>query len=220
MSGTRSGQPAVRVLVVDDQTLFREGLVELLKADQRVSLVGQAEDGEQALERIAAFLPAVVLMDVRMPRLDGIRATARIVKEFPSVRVVILASVQTDDSVVEALRAGAAGYVLKDADHESLVAAILSAAEGRHVLNREGQVAVVSAALGKLERPRPPDGLTYRQLQILRLMALGLALKQIGRELGLSEKTVRNQASLMYAKLRIHDRAQAILYAFHKGLVA
>ena len=80
MSGTRSGQPAVRVLVVDDQTLFREGLVELLKADQRVSLVGQAEDGEQALERIAALLPAVVLMDVRMPRLDGIRATARIVR--------------------------------------------------------------------------------------------------------------------------------------------
>jgi DNA-binding NarL/FixJ family response regulator len=209
----------VRVLVVDDQTLFREGLVELLKADQRVSLVGQAEDGEQALERIAALLPAVVLMDVRMPRLDGIRATARIVKEFPSVRVVILASVQTDDSVVEALRAGAAGYVLKDADHESLVAAILRAAAGRCVLNQEGQVAVVSAALGRLEGPPPPDGLTYRQLQILRLMALGLALKQIGLELGLSEKTVRNQASLMYAKLRIHDRAQAILYAVHKGLV-
>jgi DNA-binding NarL/FixJ family response regulator len=209
----------VRVLVVDDQTLFREGLVELLKADQRVSLVGQAEDGEQALERIAALLPAVVLMDVRMPRLDGIRATARIVKEFPSVRVVILASVQTDDSVVEALRAGAAGYVLKDADHESLVAAILRAAAGRCVLNQEGQVAVVSAALGRLEGRPPPDGLTYRQLQILRLMALGLALKQIGLELGLSEKTVRNQASLMYAKLRIHDRAQAILYAVHKGLV-
>lgn len=209
----------MRVLVVDDQTLFREGLVELLKADQRVSLVGQAEDGEQALERIAALLPAVVLMDVRMPRLDGIRATARIVKEFPSVRVVILASVQTDDSVVEALRAGAAGYVLKDADHESLVAAILRAAAGRCVLNQEGQVAVVSAALGRLEGRPPPDGLTYRQLQILRLMALGLALKQIGLELGLSEKTVRNQASLMYAKLRIHDRAQAILYAVHKGLV-
>jgi DNA-binding NarL/FixJ family response regulator len=101
-----------------------------------------------------------------------------------------------------------------------LVAAILRAAEGRCVLNQEGQVAVVSAALGRVEGRRPPDGLTYRQLQILRLMALGLALKQIGLELGLSEKTVRNQASLMYAKLRIRDRAQAILYAVHKGLVS
>jgi DNA-binding NarL/FixJ family response regulator len=210
----------VRVVVVDDQQLFRLGLVELLRSGTGIDVVGQAEDGEEAIERVAALLPDVVLIDVRMPRLDGIRATARIVAGHPSVRVVILASIQTDGSVVEALRAGAVGYVLKDADRETLVAAILSASEGRQVLSQGGQQAAVAAALGKVTPQSPPDGITPRQLQILRLMALGLALKQIGRELGVAEKTVRNQASLMYATLRIHDRAQAILYAFHKGLVS
>jgi DNA-binding NarL/FixJ family response regulator len=219
MSARRPTGVPVRVVVVDDQQLFRLGLVELLRSGTGVDVVGQAEDGEGAIEQVAALLPDVVLIDVRMPRLDGIRATARIVADHPSVRVVILASIQTDDSVVEALRAGAVGYVLKDADRESLVAAIQSAAEGRHVLSQGGQQAVVAAALGRVDSQNPPDGITTRQFQILRLMALGLALKQIGRELGMAEKTVRNQASLMYATLRVHGRAQAILYAFHKGLV-
>ena len=220
MSGRSPGSPPVRVLVVDDQALFREGLVELLKSENGVSVVGQAEDGVVALRKVAALLPDVVLMDVQMPRLDGIRATARIAAKHPAVRVLMLASVQTDGSVVEALRAGAWGYVLKDAGRDSLIEAIMRAAEGRHVLSHDGQRAVVTAALGRAEEQQPPAGLTGRQFQILRLMSLGLEFKQIGRELGVAEKTVRNQASLMYAKLRIHDRAQAILYAFHKGLVA
>lgn len=220
MSERRPSGVPVRVLVVDDQQLFRLGLAELLKSGTGVDVVGQAEDGDQAIELVDGLLPDVVLIDVRMPRLDGIRATARIVADHPSVRVLILSSINTDDSVVEALRAGAVGYVMKDTDRETLVAAILSAAEGRHVLSQGGQQAVVAAALGRVDPPSPPDGITSRQLQILRLMASGLALKQIGRELGVAEKTVRNQASLMYAKLRIHDRAQAILYAFHKGLVS
>jgi len=205
-------------VVVDDQALFRAGLVALLNADASVSVVGQAEDGVQAIERVAAIMPDVVLMDVRMPRLDGIRATARIIAEHPSVRVLILAAVQTDDSVVEAMRVGAAGYVLKDSDGPGLIAAIRQAAEGRKVLSHESQVAVISAALGRAEGAHPPDGLTPSQLKLLRLMSMGLALKQIARELGVKEKTVRNQASLMYAKLRVHDRVQAVLYAVHKGL--
>ena len=205
-------------MVVDDQALFRAGLVALLNADASVSVVGQAEDGVQAIERVAAIMPDVVLMDVRMPRLDGIRATARIIAEHPSVRVLILAAVQTDDSVVEAMRVGAAGYVLKDSDGPGLIAAIRQAAEGRKVLSHESQVAVISAALGRAEGAHPPDGLTPSQLKLLRLMSMGLALKQIARELGVKEKTVRNQASLMYAKLRVHDRVQAVLYAVHKGL--
>ena len=205
-------------MVVDDQALFRAGLVALLNADASVSVVGQAEDGVQAFERVAAIMPDVVLMDVRMPRLDGIRATARIIAEHPSVRVLILAAVQTDDSVVEAMRVGAAGYVLKDSDGPGLIAAIRQAAEGRKVLSHESQVAVISAALGRAEGAHPPDGLTPSQLKLLRLMSMGLALKQIARELGVKEKTVRNQASLMYAKLRVHDRVQAVLYAVHKGL--
>jgi DNA-binding NarL/FixJ family response regulator len=215
--GRPSGVP-VRVLVVDDQQLFRLGLTELLRSGTGVDVVGQAEDGVEAIELVDALLPDVVLIDVRMPRLDGIRATARIVADHPTVRVLILSSINTDDSVVEALRAGAVGYVRNDADRETVVAAILGAAEGRHVLGPGGQQAVVAAALGRVDPPSPPDGITPRQLQILRLMASGLALKQIGRELGVAEKTVRNQASLMSAKLRIHDRAEAILYPFHQGL--
>lgn len=132
----------------------------------------------------------------------------------------MLASVQTDGSVVEALRAGAWGYVLKDAGRATVVDAIVRAAEGRQVLSHDGQRAVVTAALGRAEEEHPPAGLSARQFQILRLMSLGLELKQIAREVGVAEKTVRNQASLMYAKLRVHDRAQAILYALHKGLAA
>jgi DNA-binding NarL/FixJ family response regulator len=214
------GSPPVRVLVVDDQTLFREGVVELLKAESGVSVVGQAEDGEEALSKVAALLPDVVLMDVRMPRLDGISATARIVARHPSVRVLMLASAETDDSVTEALRAGASGYVLKAAGRTTLIESITRSAEGRPVLSQGGQRAVVTAALGRAEKQHPPAGLTGRQFQILRLMSLGLELKQVGHELGLTEKTVRNQASLMYAKLGVHDRAQAILYAIHKGLAA
>ncbi|HSP08693.1 MAG TPA: response regulator transcription factor [Candidatus Dormibacteraeota bacterium] len=214
------GSPKIRILVVDDQTLFREGLVELLKAERDLDVVGQAEDGEEAVRRVAALLPDVVLMDVHMPRLDGIRATARIVAAHPKVRVLMLASLQTDGSVVEALQAGACGYVLKDTGRAGVVEAIMQAAEGRHVLSHDGQRAVVTAALGRAEEVHPPAGLSARQFQILRLMSRGLELKQIGRELGMAEKTVRNQASLMYAKLRVHDRAQAILYALHKGLAA
>jgi DNA-binding NarL/FixJ family response regulator len=215
-----SGRPPVRVVVVDDQALFRAGLIALLNDDASISVVGQAEDGLQAIERVAATLPDVVLMDVRMPRMDGIRATARIIAEHPSVRVLILAAIQTDDSVVEAMRVGAAGYVLKDSDGPGLVAAIQQAADGRKVLSHESQVAVISAALGRAEVRHPPDGLTPSQFKLLRLMSMGLALKQIARELGVKEKTVRNQASLMYRKLRVHDRVQAVLYAVHKGLAS
>jgi DNA-binding NarL/FixJ family response regulator len=213
-----TGRPPVRVVVVDDQALFRAGLVALLNADPSVSVVGQAGDGLQAVERVAAILPDVVLMDVRMPRMDGIRATARIIARHPSVRVLILAAVQTDDSVVEAMRVGAAGYVLKDSDGPALIAAIQQAAEGRKVLSHESQIAVIGAAFGRPEEEHRPDGLTASQLKLLRLMSMGLALKQIARELGVKEKTVRNQASLMYAKLRVNDRVQAVLYAVHKGL--
>jgi DNA-binding NarL/FixJ family response regulator len=220
VSDKRPGARRVRVLVVDDQRLFREGVVELLKAESIVSVVGQAEDGLDAVRKVAALLPDVVLMDVRMPRLDGIRATARIAARHPTVHVLMLASARQDETLLEAMRAGALGYVLKDAGRESLVEAIVQAAEGRQVLSRGAQRVVVTSALGRANRERPPAGLTERQFQILRLMSLGLGLKQIGRELGLTEKTIRNQASLMYAKLQVHDRAQAILYAVHKGLAA
>lgn len=212
--------PPVRVLIVDDQRLFREGLAKLLGGARGISVIGLAEDGEDAIRQAEAMRPDVVLMDIVMPRLDGIHATARITAALPEARVVMLASGQTDESVVASLRAGAAGFIAKDTDAKTLVEAVLRAAQGRTVLDREGQRAAVAAAVGAAESPALPEGLSRRQFQILKLMALGFALKQIAGELGMAEKTVRNQASLMYAKLRVGDRAQAILYAMRKGLVS
>jgi DNA-binding NarL/FixJ family response regulator len=212
--------PPVRVLVVDDQRLFRDSLAHLLAAEPAISVVGQAEDGEEALRKTAQLLPAVVLMDVVMPRLDGIHATAMITSRHQSVRVLMLASDQTDETVLASLRAGAVGYVAKDVGSKGLIDAVLRAADGRTVLDAAGQSALVAAAVGQRATPSGSGGLTPRQFQILKLMSLGFALKQIARELGLAEKTVRNQASLMYGKLMVRDRAQAILYAMHKGLVA
>ncbi|HET7419063.1 MAG TPA: response regulator transcription factor [Candidatus Dormibacteraeota bacterium] len=218
---SRTTPGLVRVLLVDDQQLFREGIARLLARDHRLSVVGQAEDGEEAISKAAALLPDVVLMDVNMPRLDGIHATARILAKHPSIRVLMLAAEQSDELVVECLRAGAVGYVIKDTDAESLRGAVLRAAQGGAVLDRKGQRAAVAAAVGTAESMTPSrSGLTRRQQQILRLMVRGLGLKQIGRELGMAEKTVRNQASQMYAKLHVSDRVQAILYGIHKGLTA
>lgn len=211
-------RPRVRVFVVDDQALFRTGIASLLSGQEGITVVGFARDGQEAVERVGMLLPDVVLMDVRMPRLDGVTATAQITARYPTVRVVMLASVQTDESVVDAVRAGAAGYLHKDVGREQLMDAIRSAAQGRQVLGGDAQRAVVAAALGRTAPTPPPDGLTSRQFQVLKLMSMGLALKQIARELGLAEKTVRNQASLMYAKLQVRDRAQAILYALRKGI--
>jgi DNA-binding NarL/FixJ family response regulator len=211
-------RPRIRVLIADDQALFRTGITAILATAEGISVVGVARDGQEAVERARSLLPDVVLMDARMPRLDGVAATARIVAEHPGVRVVMLASIQTDESVVDAVRAGAIGYVHKDAGRDDLVEAIRDAAQGRHALGAQAQRAVVAEALGRSDRKSPPDGLTERQFQVLKLMSMGLALKQIARELGLAEKTIRNQASLMYSKLHVKDRAQAILYALHKGI--
>lgn len=211
------GGPPLRVLVVDDQTLFREALVALLKADGRVSVVGMAEDGKVAVQKVAALLPDLVLMDVRMPRMDGIKATARIAREHPSVRIVMLAAVQGDHDVVEAMRAGAVGFVHKDAGRGELMEAIFRAAEGRSVLSADSQRAVVAAAFDKLAPQNPPDGLTARQFHVLRLMSTGLPFKQIARELGVTEKTIRNHASLIYSRLHVHGRGEAIVFALRKG---
>ncbi len=212
----------VRVLVVDDESLFRAGLVQLLRGDRRLNVVGSAVDGEDALRRVELLKPDVVLMDLRMPRLDGVLATGAIVERFPASRVLVLSAVHSDDLVIEALQAGAAGAIVKDSDPAALVAAILAVADGDQVMSGDlgRRVVALAARSGPVHEQTRSDGLTNRQIDILRLMASGLAAKQIARQLGISEKTVRNQSSLMYAKLHIQDRAQAILYAVRKGLVA
>lgn len=212
----------IRVFVVDDEALFREGLVQLLRSDKRLNVVGSAVDGEDALRRVAILRPNVVLMDLRMPRLDGVLATAKISQAFPDTRVLVLSAVRSDDLVLDALRAGASGAVVKDSTLASLVAAIMAVSDGDQVMSGDlgRRLVALASTRGPVSTQPRTDGLSERQIEILSLMASGLAPKQIARQLGISQKTVRNQSSLMYAKLRVQDRAQAILYAVKKGVVA
>jgi DNA-binding NarL/FixJ family response regulator len=213
-----TGKP-VRVLVADDQTLFRAGLARILADDPRVTVIGVAADGVEAVRMCRELHPDVVLMDVRMPNLDGIKATEQIKANTPEIPVLILTTFEADSHVLAALRAGASGYVLKDSEPESIVSSLLAVRSGERVMS--GPVA--QRVLGMLTGDTTPkdfyDGLTAREIEILKLIAEGSANKQIAYKLSISEKTVRNHISNMYEKLQIFDRSQAVLYAARKGLV-
>ncbi|MGD0834704.1 MAG: response regulator transcription factor [Candidatus Dormibacteria bacterium] len=209
----------VRVLIADDQTLFRSGLARILSDDARVSVIGVAADGVEAVRMCRELEPDVVLMDVRMPNLDGIKATEQITANMPGTPVLILTTFEADSHVLAALRAGASGYVLKDSEPEAIVSSLLAVRSGERVMS--GPVA--QRVLGMLTGDTTPkdfyDGLTAREIEILKLIAGGSANKQIAYKLSISEKTVRNHISNMYEKLQIFDRSQAVLYAARKGLV-
>jgi DNA-binding NarL/FixJ family response regulator len=213
-----SGSP-VRVLIADDQALFRSGLARLLSADPRVVIVGEAEDGLDAATKCTAANPDVVLMDLKMPTMDGVEATRRILDACPGVKVLILSTFDADSHVLAALKAGASGYVLKDSSPEAVVSSILAVNQGERVMAG----AVANRVLEMIEGNSTPkefyDGLTAREMEILRLIATGAPNKQIAYRLRISEKTVRNHVSNMYEKLQIYDRSQAVLYAVRKGLV-
>jgi DNA-binding NarL/FixJ family response regulator len=208
-----------RVLIVDDQTLFRSGLARLLDGDDRVSVIGEAGDGNEAVQKVSTLKPDIVLMDLRMPNLDGIEATRKVVAEHPEVKVLILTTFEADNHVIQALKVGASGYILKDSQPDAIVSSILAVAAGERVMSG----AVASRVLEMLTGTTTPkefyDGLTAREIEILKMLASGMANKQIAYKLKISEKTVRNQVSNMYEKLQIYDRSQAVLYAVRKGLV-
>ena len=208
-----------RVLIADDQTLFRSGLAGLLNQDRRVSVVGQAVDGDDAVKQAATLKPDVVLMDVKMPNLDGVEATRRIVAEHPEIKILILTTFETDSYVLQALRAGASGYVLKDAQIDSVVSSILAVISGERVMASAVVNRVVEMLSGNSTPKEFYDGLTAREIEILKLIAMGQANAQIARRLDISDKTVRNHVSNMYEKLHIYDRSQVVLYGVRKGLV-
>ncbi len=215
---TTSNRPA-RVVIADDQTLFRAGLALLLDVDDRVAVVGEAVDGLEAVKVTLALKPDVVLMDIKMPNLDGIEATRRILSENPKVKVLMLTTFEADNHVIQALKAGASGYVLKDSTAGAIVSSILAVVAGERVMAS----AVANRVLEMLTGATTPkvfyDGLTAREVEVLKMLATGLANKQIAYQLKISEKTVRNHVSNMYEKLNIYDRARAVLYALRKGLV-
>jgi DNA-binding NarL/FixJ family response regulator len=218
--------PAVRVLLVDDQALFREALATLLDVRADVTVVGEAGNGDEALRAAAELRPDVVLMDLRMPVLDGIAATRRLRVEQPDVRVIALTTFDEDDEVFAALRAGAVGYLLKDVSSARLVEAILAAARDESVLQPSVAAKVVArfAQLPVDSAPQPQPQplvvpLSERELDVIRLLADGRSNREIAATLFLAEGTVKNHVTNVLAKLGARDRTQAALRARELGLL-
>ncbi|MBO0685502.1 MAG: response regulator transcription factor [Candidatus Dormibacteraeota bacterium] len=209
----------IRVLVVDDQTLFRAGLSRLLSQDPRIEVAGEAADGAEAVRLVDTLKPDVVLMDLKMPHRDGIHATRQIVHRHPETKVLILTTYDGDNHVIQALRAGASGYMLKDANLEAIVSSLMAVVAGERVMATAVADRVLEMLTGGTTAKEFYDGLTTREAEILRMMANGMPNKQIAFELAISEKTVRNHVSNMYEKLGVYDRTQATLYAVRKGII-
>jgi DNA-binding NarL/FixJ family response regulator len=208
-----------RVLIADDQTLFRSGLARLLDIDDRVTVVGEAVDGLDAVKLAASLKPDVVLMDIKMPNLDGIEAARRIISDNPKVKVLMLTTFEADNHVIQALKAGASGYVLKDSQASAIVSSLLAVVAGERVMASAVANRVLEMLTGATTPKEFYDGLTAREVEILKMLATGMPNKQIAFRLKISDKTVRNHVSNMYEKLNIFDRSQAVLYAVRKGLV-
>ncbi|MBM3925585.1 MAG: response regulator transcription factor [SAR202 cluster bacterium] len=212
----------IRILVADDHTLFRKGLRSLLESMFGLEVVGEATAGPEAVALAEKLVPDVVLMDIKMPGLSGIEATKQIIQENSHIGIILVTMFDDAESVYSGMRAGARGYVLKGAEPQELRHAIEAAYRGEVLLNP----AIASKLLRRFhpaDQPRqagiPYEELTPRELEVLRLAAEGLSNKEIAHKLVLSEKTIKNRISNIFAKLRVNDRTQAVLHALRTGLV-
>ena len=226
------GPAPIRVLIADDQRVVREGLSMLIKLIDDVKVVGVACDGAEAVRLAEAQQPDVVLMDLRMPDLDGIAATAQLRERLPAARVLVLTTYADEDAIVPALQAGARGYLTKDASAEQIETAIRAVHAGQTHLDPAVQERLVAAVISRppspdfadpgVRRPRrqPPDGLTTREAEVLTLLASGLSNAEIAQRLYLSHATVKTHINRIFAKTGVRDRAQAVRYAYQHGLTA
>ncbi len=214
-------QEPVTVVVADDQSAVREGLVLLLGTVPGIAVTGEAQDGEAAVELVAVKNPQVVLMDLNMPGCDGVEATRRIRASHPQTQVVVLTTYSDDESIIGALKAGALGYLTKDATRAEIGRAVLAAAAGQAVLDPAVQQRLLSAAVrapGPTGRDRAADSdLTPRESEVLRLIAAGKSNREIARALFVSEATVKTHVNRVFAKTGSRDRAQATRYAYTHG---
>jgi DNA-binding NarL/FixJ family response regulator len=210
----------IRVLVVDDQSMVRAGFRMLLSGEQDIEVVAEASDGLEAVDKAARFRPTVVLMDIRMPDLDGLQATRRILAADSAARILILTTFDLDEYVYEALRAGASGFVLKDDPPEQLIAAIRTVAAGEALLSPTITKRVIKQ-FTRIPRPAPPkelDDLSEREREVFRLIARGLSNAEIAQELYISETTVKTHITHILQKLNLRDRVQAVVLAYQTGI--
>lgn len=206
---------AIKILIVDDHSVVRQGLRMFLSLDPDLEIVGEAGNGAEGVQMAGMLRPDVVLMDLLMPVMDGVTAIATIRRDLPEVEVIALTSVLEDSMVIGAIRAGAIGYLLKDTEAEELCRAIKAAAAGQVQLSPQAAARLTR----EIRAPESPEALTQRETEVLRLMAKGLANKEIARELGIGEKTVKTHVSNILSKLGVLSRTQAALYAIQVGLV-
>jgi DNA-binding NarL/FixJ family response regulator len=211
----------ISVVLADDQGMVRAGLRSLLEADPGIDVVGEAADGLEAIDEVRRREPDVVLMDIRMPELDGLSATRTLIAERPDLRVLAPTTFDLDEYVFEALRAGASGFLLKDAPAEELTNAIHVLARGDALLAPAVTRRIVEAFVALPEPPEMPDleDLSPREVEVLRLLAAGRSNAQIAEELIVSDATVKTHVSNILAKLRLRDRIHAVIYAYETGVV-
>jgi DNA-binding NarL/FixJ family response regulator len=210
----------IRVLVADDQSMVRAGFRMLLTGEEDIEVVAEASNGLEAVEKAARFRPTVILMDIRMPELDGLEATRRILAEDDAARVLILTTFDLDEYIYEALRAGASGFVLKDDPPEQLIAAIRTVAAGDALLSPAVTTRVIEqfTRIPRRTAPKELQELSARELEVLRLIARGLSNAEIGRELYISETTVKTHVTHILQKLDLRDRVQAVVLVYQAGL--
>ena len=212
---------SIRVLVADDQSLVRGGFRMLLAGEPDIEIVAEASTGLEAVDKASRFQPTVILMDIRMPDLDGLEATRRILAADDDARILVITTFDLDEYVYEALRAGASGFVLKDEPPEQLIAAIRTVAAGDALLSPAVTRRVIER-FARLPDPAPSqalDELTGREREIFRLIANGLSNAEIGQELHISETTVKTHVTHVFQKLNVRDRVQAVVLAYQTGLV-
>ncbi|MFI7416710.1 response regulator [Nonomuraea sp. NPDC049684] len=204
----------IRLLIVDDHPILRDGIRGMFTGDDRFEVLGEAGDGGQAVKLALALRPDVILMDLRMPRMDGVSAIRELARTGSTARVLVLTTYDTDRDVVPAIEAGATGYLLKDAHRDELIRAVEAAARGESVLSPS----VATRLIGQIRAP-VADPLSARELEILRLIAQGTTNREAAAQLFISEATVKTHVLHIYAKLGVNDRAAAVAVAFQRGLL-
>jgi DNA-binding NarL/FixJ family response regulator len=220
---SKAPQEKLRVIIVDDHALFRRGLEMVLENEADIEVVGEATDGQQAVDKTQELMPDVVLMDVRMPRRSGIEATHRIKELMPHVKIVVLTNSDEEADLYEAIKAGASGYLLKEISSEEVADAIRSVVQGHSRISPAMASKLLSEFQAMSKRtddrqPLAPPKLTERELQILRLVAKGLGNREIAQQLFISENTVKNHIRNILEKLQLHSRMEAVIYAVREKL--